>query len=108
MNNTTTITYSELARRVGDIFLLNNIPNVTPDWYENIENYQTINSDGEYDEEGDYPEIYQWYAITQSGYEYPQRNTSEIIGYSPELDTYYWCITHFGMSWDYVTTTINE
>lgn len=109
----TTITYSELARRVGDIFLLNNIPELTPDWYESIENYTPMseNEEGELVEDydnGDYPEIMQWYAITESGYDYLKRNTSEIIGYSGPLDTHYWCITHFGTSWSYVHTTIEE
>ena len=104
-----TITYSELARRVGTTLLMNSIPNVDTYWFENVENYNPTNDKDEIDyDDGEYPEIYQWYAITQSGYEYLKRNTTEIIGYSNQLDTHYWCITHFGTSWDYVTTEIND
>lgn len=61
----------------------------------------------EYDEEtGDYQEIYQYYIISQSGFETLQRFTDEIVFYNEELDMYVWGVTHYGTSWDYVLTDI--
>lgn len=61
----------------------------------------------EYDEEtGDYQEIYQYYIISQSGFETLQRFTDEIVFYNEELDMYVWGVTHYGTSWDYVLTNI--
>lgn len=61
----------------------------------------------EYDEEtGDYQEIYQYFIISQSGFETLQRFTDEIVFYNEELDMYVWGVTHYGTSWDYVLTDI--
>lgn len=62
------------------------------------------------DEEGNihegYNEIYQYYIISQSGFETLQRLTDEIVFYNEELDMYVWGVTHYGTSWDYVLTDI--
>lgn len=61
----------------------------------------------EYDEEiGEVNEIYQYYIISESGFETLQRMTNEIVFYNEELDMYVWGVTHFGTSWDYVLTDI--
>ena len=51
-------------------------------------------------------EIYQYYIISRSGYEFLSRYTDEIVLYNEKLDIYLWAITHFGTSWDYVLTDI--
>jgi hypothetical protein len=97
-----TINYSELARRVGDMVLMNNITSVDENLFENVENGNL------YDEEypDDHIEIYQYYAITSGGADYLKSNTNEIVLYSDILDTYFWGITHFGTPWEGVETTL--
>jgi len=61
----------------------------------------------EYDEETEeYYDIFQYYIISESGFETLQRLTNEIVFYNEELDMYVWGVTHFGTSWDYVLTDI--
>ena len=61
----------------------------------------------EYDEESEnYYDIFQYYIISQSGFETLQRLTDEIVFYNEELDMYVWGVTHYGTSWDYVLTDI--
>lgn len=61
----------------------------------------------EYDEESEnYYDIFQYFIISQSGFETLQRLTNEIVFYNEELDMYVWGVTHFGTSWDYVLTDI--
>ena len=110
---TETITYSELARRVGDMVMFNNLPEVAEDWFEDMTNYSPTSEDDQGnividDENGDYPEIYQWFAISSGGYDYLERNTNEIIGYSEKLNLHFWCITHFGTPWNGVHVTIKK
>lgn len=52
------------------------------------------------------PEIYQYYIISDSGYNTLKYHTNEIVYYIPVLDIYVWGITHWGTSWDYVLTNI--
>lgn len=58
------------------------------------------------DEYGDFIEIFQYYIISESGYEILSDYTNEIVYYNEELDMYVWGITHYGTSWDYVLTDI--
>lgn len=97
-----TITYRELARRVGDMVLMNEIVKVDHDLFDNVE------SGSLYDAENDdqIADIYQFYAITEGGYNYLKHNTNEIVLYSELLDTYFWGITHFGTPWDGVEVTL--
>ncbi len=61
----------------------------------------------EYDEETEtYYDIFQYYIISESGYETLQYYTNEIVFYNEELDMYVWGVTHYGTSWDYVLTSI--
>ena len=57
-------------------------------------------------EEGNEPEVYQWFIIDDRGAEILQDLTDEIVYYLPLLDIYVWGVTHFGTSWDYVLTDI--
>lgn len=52
------------------------------------------------------PEIYQYYIISDSGYNILKYHTNEIVYYIPVLDIYIWGVTHWGTSWDYVLTDI--
>lgn len=115
-----TVSYSELARRVGDMIMANSLRNNTEDWesvggtdaYNCCDNHLYFTPDCDecikIDDKGDYDykEIYQEYIITESGAEYLKDNTNEIIFYNDKLDLYLWGITHFGTSWDGVYTEI--
>lgn len=111
-----TITYSELARRVGDCVMMNNLmPELQGEYGFEVfcgdDTYCFIHddkSDCEGSGECDYEtsEIYQYYAITQSGAEYLQDKTNEVVYYCEKLDVYLWGITHFGTSWSIVDVTI--
>lgn len=102
-----TITYSELARRVGTIFLFNKAALIDEELYYNGLENGTLYSDDEDTEENDV-DIYQWYLISPSGADYLKRNTEELVFYSEVLDEYLWGITHLGTSWDYVNVTLNK
>lgn len=57
-------------------------------------------------EQDDLPEIYQYYIISDSGYNILKYHTNEIVYYIDSLDVYIWGVTHWGTSWDYVLTDI--
>ena len=59
------------------------------------------------DEDGEeyYEEIYQYYIISQRGFEILQK-IDEIVFYNEALDMYVWGVTHYGTSWDYVLTDV--
>ena len=102
------VTYSELARRVGDCVLMNKITEVDPEMlYEGIENGSLwVNSEDEDNDE--VQEVYQYYAITSGGADYLKAVSDELVFYSEKLDTYFWGITHFGTSWDGVDVELYE
>ena len=57
-------------------------------------------------EENDYPEIFQYYIISEQGADILKDYTNEIVYYNSRLDMYVWGVTHCGTSWDYVLTDI--
>ena len=91
--------YRTLSKIVGDCILNNNLIEET-----RFIGWELVNDDdyGEYE----YEEIYQYYIISESGYEILSRLTDEIVYYNDALDVYLWGITHFGTSWDYVLTDV--
>lgn len=115
---TESVSYAELARRVGDCVLNNTIRNSE----EFMDSFEVMNGKTDYcytheteeecekndhiDCNHEYYDIYQDYIITQGGAEYLERNTNEIVFYSEKLDMYIWGITHFGTSWSGVFTDI--
>lgn len=119
MENTTTetVSYQELAKRVGDCILNNEIRNCEEfgdnfelfngkdDYCTKHETEEECQKDSDNCEYGGY-EIYQDYIITQGGAEYLQRKTNEIVFYSEKLNMYIWGITHFGTMWSGVFTEI--
>lgn len=117
MEKTERVAYSELARRVGDCVLNNTIMTELAGEYE----FELVGGEDTYcfkhetkeecqkdDSTCDYEskEVYQTYIISQSGAEYLQDNTNEIVYYCEKLDMHLWGITHFGTSWDGVYTDV--
>ena len=91
--------YLTLSKIVGDCILNNNLIEET-----RFIGWELVNGD-DYKED-EYEEIYQYYIISESGYEILSRLTDEIVYYNEALDVYLWGITHFGTSWDYVLTDV--
>lgn len=91
--------YYALSEIVGDHVLSNEIIPET-----GFENWDIVN--GDYGDEDEYIEVYQYYIISWSGYKFLSEYTDEIVYYNERLDMYVWGITHFGTSWDYVLTDI--
>lgn len=56
-------------------------------------------------EDGDYPEVFQWYIVSDNGAEILQR-AGEIVFYNEALDMYIWGVTHYGTAWSHVLTNI--
>lgn len=95
------VDYATLAKSF-DAVLNNDIIAKT----QEIGYWECVNG-SEYDEESEnYYDIYQYFIISQSGFETLQRFTDEIVFYNEELDIYVWGVTHYGTSWDYVLTDI--
>lgn len=58
------------------------------------------------EQEYNYPEIFQWYIISDNGANILKDYTNELVYYCDTLDVYVWGVTHYGTSWDYVLTDI--
>ena len=92
--------YHTLSKIVGDCVLNNYI-------FEHIgfENWE-LACGQELNEHDEYYDIYQYYIISESGYQFLDEFTDEIVYYNADLDMYLWGITHFGTSWAYVLTDL--
>ena len=97
------IDYSTLAKSF-DMVLNNNIVQELEDkgFY-----FEMVNGPA-FDDEDDVcnMEIFQYYIISDRGYEILSEFTNEIVFYNEELDMYVWGVCHYGTSWDYVLTDI--
>lgn len=60
----------------------------------------------EHDENDDPYEIFQYFAICDTLADILKRNTDEFVYWCKPLNCYIWGITHFGTSWEYVSTDI--
>lgn len=89
--------YGTLAKAF-DCVLANDIINHSEDW-DVIQGYNWESGE-------DFPEIYQYFIIEESGAEILEDWTDEIVIYLLDLDLYLWGVTHWGTSWDYVLTDI--
>lgn len=87
--------YYTLSRIVGDCILNNTLMAETY-----LDDWEMVCGD-DYD-----ADIFQYYIITEAGYQFLEEFTDEIVYYNQNLDIYLWGITHFGTSWDYVLTDI--
>ena len=77
------------------------------DRIEELENQIRILENDKYDlENEEYPEVFQWFIISDSGKSILEDYTNEIIYYCEPLDVYIWGVTHWGTAWDYVLTDI--
>lgn len=65
-------------------------------------NEQIEELESEQDQE---PEVFQWYIVDDWGARLLQE-INEIVYYNETLDMYLWGVTHYGTSWDYVSTNI--
>ena len=82
-------------------------------WYED-KNGNVIDDNTyyelEYEEQENYTEryseIFQYFIISERGYQILSELTNEIVFYNYKLDMYVWGVTHFGTSWDHVLTDI--
>ena len=92
--------YQTLSTKVGDMVLNNDIMKLT-----GYENWELVHGDYE-DEDGEYYEIYQYYIVSDFGYNILERYTDEIVYYNEKLDMYVWGITHYGTAWSHVLTNI--
>lgn len=118
-----------------DMVLMNNIPEVDPSVYDNFEGpnlpfgndacdieesqeqdnfkYQcnthgiATNDEYECEEHEEDSEVYQWFAVGDNDADYLKRH-GQYITYSDMLDTYFLAITHFGTSWDYVDSMVED
>lgn len=118
-----TVSYSELAKRVGDIVLFNNHNTVDEDWYMGLieqplmrERLDVIDVENGIDVDDTHTEratvtdfeIYQSYAITENGARYLINHTAELVSYSKKLELWFWHIGHWGTSWNSVHTTVTD
>lgn len=119
--NKTTVSYEELARRVGDMIMANHLPSQIDDnWvYGIIEQplmRETLDQIDEENEVGEDHEpasvtdidVYQTYIITERGAEYLFNHTAEMISYSEKLGLWFWHISHWGTAWSGVHAEIVE
>lgn len=95
------VDYATLAKSF-DCVLNNGIISNTRD----IGYWDCVNG-SEYDEDSDdFIDVFQYYIISDSGYEILSDYTDEIVWYNEGLDMYVWGVTHYGTSWNYVLTDI--
>ena len=64
-------------------------------WFEEVENYYPMNEDGEEDEEGEYPEIYQAFIVDYCLYQDLQEANEVVAESGPH---YIWGRCSFGQS----------
>lgn len=60
----------------------------------------------EQDEDGNYKDFFQFFAVSEYGAQILKRHTSETVFYISSLDLYIWAIDHCGTPWAYVLTDI--
>ena len=84
-----------------NLILLNNIHEIDEDFMYNLR-FDALESE---EDEEMYPvEIYQYFLTSCSEYDvkYLEEHFGLKFGYSPKLDLYVLCVTHYGTAWDYV------
>ncbi len=92
------VDYATLAKAF-DCVLNNTLPNV-PEFWDYTEQLSGMDEETE-----EYPEIFQYYIVSESGAEILE-DINEIVYYNSELDIYLWGVTHYGTAWDHVLTNI--
>jgi len=115
------ISYATLSKQF-DVVLCNNITEIDPDIWDNVESGEIetyFNKDWEeitreeweaLEEQGEetheqFKEFYQFFIIDRNGAEWLEQ-AGEVVLYSDVLDVFIWCVDHWGTSWAYVMTSI--
>lgn len=104
-----------------DCVLCNEIANADPSIWDNVISgeLETYYHDGEeitreeaekLEEQGEevesnYKDIFQYYIVNEGAKWYLEQ-CGELVLYSSLIDSYIWCVDHYGTSWDYVMTSI--
>lgn len=94
----------------GDVLTMSERDDYIDELDEKLDNEEITQDD--YDEEiaalDDirYKEYFQYYIISENGYNLLSDYTNETVWYNEELDLYVWGVDHWGTSWDYVLTDI--
>lgn len=105
---------------ISDLVLCNNIIDIDSSVYDNMdiqeryfdENDNEITEEEYFKNDNAYcdnscDEIYQYYLCNLSSYEKEQcENAGLLLSYSDKLDCDVLCVTHYGISWDYVLTNV--
>lgn len=81
------ITYKELAYKVGEMVMNNDI-------IRKIEGFELYSGSDYNEETEEYKEVYQGYIINKSGADYLKDHTNEIVYHNDSLNMYIWGITH--------------
>lgn len=81
--------------------LCNNITEIDPDIFCNIESGVEENEDAE----SELPEIFQWFIVDDSA-KWILEKANEPLFHSDKLDCYVWGVTHFGTPWSHVLTSL--
>lgn len=93
--------YSAVHWTNSSLILFNDIHKIDPDFYVETEP----------DEEGNYPEIYQYFltALNDEDVEWMKKTFPDVIlAYSNKLGLWVLCVDHYGTSWGYVWTEVSE
>lgn len=93
--------YSAVHWTNSSLILFNDIHEIDPDFHNETEP----------DEEGNYPEIHQYFltALNDKNVEWMRKTFPDVIlAYSDKLGLWVLCVDHFGTSWDYVWTEVSE
>ena len=118
--------FSVIDRYINDLVLCNNIAEVDPSIWDNIETgdlYYYLDKNGNYKTREDYEndetgtieeysdEVFQYYLCNLSQWDIDSikdfKSNSIIISYSGLLDCNVLLVTHWGTSWEYVPTDID-
>ena len=67
-----------------------------------IDNADDIEDPGK---EQDHQDVFQWFIVDDWGARLLQE-AHEVVYYNEKLDMYLWGVTHYGISWDCVLTSI--
>ena len=96
-------TYSEAVHWLGNNLIMQNHICEIDDGVHDYMRFDTYN-----EENGTYTEIFQWFITDCSvdDVKYLEKHFDLKFTYSPLLDKYILCVTHFGTSWDYVSCPV--
>lgn len=91
------VSYSFATSFIQNKVLLNNIPELDENIWENIPSVYN-----EEEDDYEYPEIYQWFLtdLSDSEANWLMETFEVILAYSEMFERWILCVDHFGTSWD--------